>query len=40
MTERRVPLVDHQPGRVPQVQAIGTGKSIARKNKKLNTILV
>jgi hypothetical protein len=39
-TERRVLFVDHRPGRVPLVEAIGIARSIARKNKRPNTVLV
>jgi hypothetical protein len=38
-TQRRVLFVDHQPGRVPQREAIGIARSIARKTKWPNTIL-
>jgi hypothetical protein len=38
-TQRRVLLVDHQPGRVPQREAIGIARSIARKNKRPHTVL-
>jgi hypothetical protein len=38
--ERRVLFVDHQSGRVPLVEAIGIARSIARKNKRPDTILV
>jgi hypothetical protein len=38
--EKRVLLVDHQPGRIPQLEAIGIAKSITKKNKKPNTILM
>jgi hypothetical protein len=39
-TQRQVLFVDHQPGRVPQLEAIGVAKSIAKKNKRPDTILV
>jgi hypothetical protein len=39
-TERRVLFVDHRPGRVPQLEAIGIARSIARPNKRPDTILV
>jgi hypothetical protein len=39
-TERRVLFVDHRPGRVPQLVAIVIARSIARKNKLPETILV
>jgi hypothetical protein len=39
-TEKRVLFVDHRPGRVPQLEAIGIARSIATKNKRPNTILV
>ncbi len=39
-TQRRVLFVDHKPGRVPHLEAIGIAKSIARKNKRSHTILV
>jgi hypothetical protein len=40
ITERRVLFVDHRPGRVPQLEAIGIARSIARRNKRPDTILV
>ncbi len=39
-TERRVLFVDHRSGRVPQLEAIGIARSIARKNKRPDTIVV
>jgi hypothetical protein len=39
-TERRVLFVDHQSALVPQLEAIGIARSIARKNKRPDTILV
>ena len=39
-TERRVLFVDHRPGRVPQLEAIGIARSIAKKNKRPDTVLV
>jgi hypothetical protein len=39
-TQRIVLLVDHRPGRVPLAEAIGIARSIARKNKRPDTILV
>jgi hypothetical protein len=38
-TERRVLFVDHRPGRVPLVEALGIARSIARKTKRPDTIL-
>jgi hypothetical protein len=38
-TERRVLFVDHRPGRVPQLEAIGIARSIARKTKRQDTVL-
>jgi hypothetical protein len=37
--ERRVLFVDHRPGRVPLVEALGIARSIARKTKRPDTIL-
>jgi hypothetical protein len=39
-TERRVLFVDHRPGRVPLLEAIGIARSIARKTKQPYAILV
>jgi hypothetical protein len=39
-TERRVLFVDHRPGRIPLLEATGIARSIARKNKRPDTILV
>lgn len=39
-TKKRVLFVKHQPSRSPQLEAIGIAKSIARKNKRPDTILV
>ena len=39
-TQRRVLFVDHEPGRAPQLEAIAIARSIARKNKRPDTILV
>lgn len=39
-SERRDLFVDHQPDLVPQLEAIGIARSIARKNKRPDTILV
>jgi hypothetical protein len=39
-TERRVLFTEHRPGRIPQLEAIGIAKSIAKKNKRPDTILV
>jgi hypothetical protein len=39
-TERRVLFVNHRPGRIPLVEAIGIAKSIVKKNKRPDTILV
>ena len=38
--QRRVIFLDHRPGRVPQLEAVGMARSIARKNKRPETILV
>ena len=38
-TEMRVLFVDHQPGLVPQLEAIGIARSIARMTKRPDTIL-
>jgi hypothetical protein len=38
---KRTPLfVNHRPGRVPFLEAIGIARSIARNNKRPDTILV
>jgi hypothetical protein len=40
-TQRKVVLfVEHRSGRVPLVEALGIARSIARKNKRPDTILV
>lgn len=39
-TQRRMLFVDHKPGRVPQLEAVGIARSIAKKNKRPDTILV
>jgi hypothetical protein len=39
-TERRVLFVDHRRGRVPLLEAIRIAKSIAKKNKRPDNILV
>jgi len=39
-TQRRVFFVDHHPGRVPLLEAISTARSIARRNKRPDTIVV
>ncbi len=39
-TQQRVLFVNHQPGLVPQLEAIGIARSIAKKNKRPDTILV
>ena len=39
-TEKRVLFVDHRPGLIPQLEAIGIAKGIAKKNKHPTTILV
>jgi hypothetical protein len=38
-TERRVLFIDHRPGLVPQLEAIGIARSIARKHKRPDTVL-
>lgn len=39
-TQRRILFVNHWPGRIPLVEAIGIARSIAKKNKRPDTILV
>lgn len=39
-TQRRVLFVNHKPGRVPQLEAIRIARSIAKKNRRPDTILV
>jgi hypothetical protein len=39
-TQRRIFFVNHHPGRVPQLEAIGIAKSIAKKNKRPASVLV
>jgi hypothetical protein len=39
-TQRRVLFVQHRPGRVPQLEAVGIARSIARKNERPDVILV
>ncbi len=39
-TKKRVLFINHRPGRIPQLEAIDIARSISRKHKRPDTILV